>query len=96
MMNTCFTYPIRELAHYQLDLPWTIHQEINCVPELQLVYAIFDQAWQDSIARIDNAERKEARRWFFSKPFTEFCQLIDISPNVIQRFVSNKWRLAWQ
>lgn len=75
----------------ELDMPWQPCQEVASLPEAQLIYSIIKKAWEDSMLQRNTPIRKEARRWFFSKPFEDFCHLAQICPSLIQRYASKHW-----
>ncbi|MFO1259073.1 MAG: hypothetical protein U1E78_11780 [Gammaproteobacteria bacterium] len=74
-----------------LDLPCQPRQEILDLPEAQLIYAVIQSAWDDAHKRIDCHARLQAREWFFSTVFEEYCDLLCLSTSVIQSYALQSW-----
>lgn len=77
----------------QPDYFWQPSQQIEDTPEATLIYAIIESAWKDSYQLRPSYKRDLARHWFFSKPFNEYCALLNISAGAIQDYVTTQWRL---
>jgi hypothetical protein len=63
---------------------WQCNRNIDESPEAKLIYAVFSQAWLDGSKLFPSTKRESARNWFFSETFYYFCDLIDVSPTLIQ------------
>lgn len=73
------------------DFPWFPYLRICDSPEAQLIYAIILTAWEDSNKAFECPDRAEARKWFFSNEFKEYCELVKLPMTVIQEFVTKHW-----
>lgn len=76
----------------ELDFLRQQSQEIDFVPEAQLILAIMKQAWSDASKRFDCPIKVEARQWFFSNPFENYCDLLNIDASMIQNSVLKYWK----
>lgn len=73
------------------EFPWNPSQGISALPEAQLIHAIILLAWSDSNKKINCPTRNEARNWFFSDQFMEFCELLDLPVEAIQESLLKSW-----
>jgi hypothetical protein len=74
-----------------LNFPWQPREHIFDLPEAQLIQAIMVSAWRDATKHFSCPIREEARCWFFSAQFEEYCDSIDINPNLIQEKIKPYW-----
>lgn len=71
----------------QPQFPWQNRWYGSNSPEVMLICAIIDKAWEDVNYSHNKLNAINARSWFFSPTFIYYCELIKLSPEPIQDFV---------
>lgn len=73
------------------DFHWQPYLRISDLPEAQLIYAIILSAWEDANKRIDCPVRRQARHWFQTNKFKEFCSYLDLPYHAIYQNCTAYW-----
>lgn len=73
------------------QLPWQRCQYGTALPEAELIFAIINQAFEDAYS-YSTVVREEARRWFDSYQFKQYCDLVGLNGLVLRENVIQQWR----
>lgn len=76
-----------------LDLPWDPYLQNTDLPEAKLLFSIILTAWVDANKTFNCPIKVEARDWFFSDMFSEFCDYLNLPESYIQEHLKKHWRL---
>lgn len=72
------------------EFPWQRYQHGDAMPEAELICAIIHRAFDDSISS-NIFLRTEARRWFHSHQFKQYCELLNLKHIDTHECVIQQW-----